>query len=88
MHSTDALCAVLHQLFTQDITSGLIRKALSGHRNYGKAFTQNFSELWRILIKCARSSDAENVGILDALDECYKTSRIQFIEKLKEFYYN
>ena len=87
MHSTNALCAILHQLFTQDPAGGLIGNALPSHKNYGEKLTQNFSELWRLLLECVRSSDTgEVVCILDALDECDKRSRDELINKLKDFY--
>ncbi|KAI3317871.1 hypothetical protein HD806DRAFT_355125 [Xylariaceae sp. AK1471] len=87
MHSTNALCAILHQLLTQDPSGSLIGNALPSHKSYGKALAQNFSELWRIMVGCAGSSDTgEVVCILDALDECEKNSREQLIDKLKEFY--
>ena len=50
MHSTDALCTILHQLFTHDPTGSLIRHALPIHKNHGEKLRQNFSELWRILV--------------------------------------
>ncbi|KAK3351860.1 hypothetical protein B0H65DRAFT_137399 [Neurospora tetraspora] len=88
MHSTNALCAILHQLFTQNPAGGLIGNALPRHKNYGEKLTQNFSELWRTLLECVRSSDTgEVVCILDALDECDKSSRKELINKLKDFYY-
>ncbi|KAL9601837.1 MAG: hypothetical protein Q9179_002728 [Wetmoreana sp. 5 TL-2023] len=87
MHSTNALSAMLHQLFIQDSFGGLIKKALPSHKNYGKSLTQNFSELWRILVDCGRSSDTgEVVCILDALDECNDDGQRQLIDQLKEFY--
>ncbi|KAB5513490.1 hypothetical protein GE09DRAFT_1046665, partial [Coniochaeta sp. 2T2.1] len=87
MHSTNALCAILHQLFAQDPTGSLIGRALPSHKNYGEKLTQNFSELWRILLECVRSSDTgEVVCILDALDECDRNSREELINKLKDFY--
>ena len=87
MHSTNALCAILHQLFTQDPAGGLIGNALPSHKNYGEKLTQNFSELWRILLECVSSSDTgEVVCILDALDECDRSSREELINKLKDFY--
>ncbi|TGJ75468.1 hypothetical protein E0Z10_g10990 [Xylaria hypoxylon] len=87
MHSTNALCAILHQLLTQDPSGNLIKDALPSHKSYGKALVQNFSELWRIMVRCAESPDTgEVVCILDALDECEKNSREQLIRKLKEFY--
>ncbi|KAB5536158.1 hypothetical protein GE09DRAFT_1176634 [Coniochaeta sp. 2T2.1] len=87
MYSTNALCAILHQLFAQDPTGSLIGGALPSHKNYGEKLTQNFSELWRILLECVRSSDTgEVVCILDALDECDRNSREELINKLKDFY--
>ncbi|KAJ9129515.1 hypothetical protein NKR19_g10335 [Coniochaeta hoffmannii] len=50
MYSTNALCAILHQLFAQVPAGSLIGRALPSHKNYGEKLTQNFSELWRILI--------------------------------------
>ncbi|KAJ5433545.1 uncharacterized protein N7458_012701 [Penicillium daleae] len=87
MYATDALCAILHQLFTHDLDNRLVEHALPSHRNYGKGLAQNFAELWRILVNCAGSLDAgEIVCVLDALDECNIDGRRQLIDKLKEFY--
>ena len=87
MHSTNALCGILHQLFTQDRTGDLIKNATISHKNYGKVLAQNFSELWKILLDCARSPGfGEVVCILDALDECEKKSADQLIDKLEQFY--
>ncbi|KAF7179589.1 hypothetical protein CNMCM7691_008637 [Aspergillus felis] len=87
MYATNALCAILHQLFTRDPASGLIGHALPSHKNYGKDLARNFSELWRILIACADSPDTgEIICVLDALDECSMDSRQQLIDRMKEFY--
>ncbi|GAP91555.2 putative ankyrin repeat-containing domain [Rosellinia necatrix] len=88
MRSTNSLCAILHQLLTQNLSgSTLIGNALPSHKHYGNGLAQNFSELWRIIVECAGSSDTEEViCILDALDECEKNSREQLIGKLKDFY--
>ncbi|KAL4755652.1 ankyrin repeat-containing domain protein, partial [Aspergillus foveolatus] len=87
MYATNALCTILHQLFTHNPASSLMRHALPSHKNYGKDLTQNFSELWRILEGCANLPDAgEIVCVLDALDECNAVSRRQLINKLREFY--
>lgn len=45
MTATNALCAILHQLFTHDPDSGLIEHALESHKNYGGNLAQNFSRL-------------------------------------------
>ncbi|KAJ5372585.1 hypothetical protein N7517_004591 [Penicillium concentricum] len=87
MYGVNALCAVLHQLFTRDSSGTLIKLALPAHKNYGKALTRSFSELWNILLACAKSPHAgEVICIFDALDECEKQSRLQLIKKLEEFY--
>ncbi|KGO48488.1 hypothetical protein PEXP_072180 [Penicillium expansum] len=87
MYGVNALCAILHQLFTRDSSGTLIKLALPAHRNYGKALTRSFSKLWNILLDCAKSPHAgEIICIFDALDECEEQSRLQLISKLKEFY--
>ena len=87
MYAANALCAILHQLFTRDSTGALIKLALPAHKNYGKALTRSFSGLWNILLECAKSPyTGEIVCIFDALDECEEQSRLQLISKLKEFY--
>lgn len=55
MYAANALCAILHQLFTRDSTGALIKLALPTHKNYGKALTRSFSGLWNILLDCAKS---------------------------------
>ncbi|KAM7209803.1 hypothetical protein V8F06_014814 [Rhypophila decipiens] len=87
MASTNALCAILHQLFIQDTSKRLIQNALTSHNNHRKTLTGNFSELWRILEDCAKSPDAgEIVCLLDALDECNNGSRKQLLHQINDFY--
>lgn len=87
MNSTNALCAILHQLFTKDSSGSLIEHALPIYRKNSEKLMENFSDLWRILENCARSSNAgEIVCLLDALDECNRDSRMELIKQLKNFY--
>ncbi|SLM34305.1 P-loop containing nucleoside triphosphate hydrolase [Lasallia pustulata] len=82
-HSTDALSALLHQLFEN---TGLITYALPSYRNYGKKLRDAFSELWEILVRSARDSEVgEIVCVLDPLDECEQNARKQLTEKLVSF---
>ncbi|KAJ5960476.1 uncharacterized protein N7479_007626 [Penicillium vulpinum] len=86
MSATNALCAILHQLFTHDSAGVLIQHAILSHRETGKDLSTNFSELWRILIQCATSPETgEIVCLLDALDEC-KEYWEPLIDNLREFY--
>lgn len=87
MDTTNALCAMLHQLFTHNPDRSLIGHALPSHKNYGRGLAQNFSELWQILMACADSpTTGEIICVVDALDECNTKSRQQLIHKLEEFY--
>lgn len=89
MDGAQALCAMLHQLFTSPSTSGLIKHALSSHKEHGATLVGKFSILWRILIECASSSDTgEIICILDALDECKEDSRQEVIQALQKFYHS
>ncbi|UKZ79846.1 hypothetical protein TrVFT333_007609 [Trichoderma virens FT-333] len=67
---TQALCAILHQLFKHPSTSNLITYALPSHRTYQTTLTHRMDVLWQILLDCAKSSSADIICLLDALDEC------------------
>ncbi|PTB78374.1 hypothetical protein M440DRAFT_1328543, partial [Trichoderma longibrachiatum ATCC 18648] len=85
MYAHNALCAILHQLFTGDLTGKLIEQALTSHRNFGKTLTETFSELWEILLRCAKSYDSgEIICLIDALDECHAASQMKLIKKLED----
>ncbi|KAJ5760778.1 hypothetical protein N7520_007934 [Penicillium odoratum] len=85
--ATSALSAILHQLFVQDTTGALIEAAIGSHRNFGTELKRNFSELWRLLLRCTSLPEAgEVVCVLDALDECNKISGRQLIDALKGYY--
>ncbi|KAJ6154822.1 hypothetical protein N7485_013191 [Penicillium canescens] len=87
MHATDALSAILHQLFEHDTENHLIKFALPSHRAHGHKLSTNFSELWQILLKCVESpTTGDIVVLLDALDECKSESWKSLLEKLVEFY--
>jgi hypothetical protein len=78
----DALCAILHQLFTthSDLFN---RHALKRWKHYGETgFRSQFGVLWDILMDVTSDSDAGHVTcIMDALDECESASRKALIEK-------
>ncbi|KAL6835232.1 hypothetical protein V8C40DRAFT_261883 [Trichoderma camerunense] len=87
MYPHNALCAILHQLFTHDPSSSLIAQALPRYKDFGEALTHKFSELWKILLRCASSlNSGEIICVIDGLDECHVDSRWILIEELKEFY--
>lgn len=64
-----ALCALLHQLFTQK--PGLIRHAMPQFKSDGKRLLESTASLWKILQQATRDPEAGSVVIvLDALNEC------------------
>ncbi|PLB46033.1 hypothetical protein P170DRAFT_500838 [Aspergillus steynii IBT 23096] len=87
MYSTQALSAILHQIFIQDPTGNLIKHALPSHRSYGKGLCRNFPELWKIFTQCAASSETEMVCVFDALDECENGSGHELIDALKDLFF-
>jgi len=81
---TDALSAILHQLFEN---TALLTYALPSYKNYGNKLRDAFSELWDILVRLARDSEVgEVICVLDALDECEQNARKQLMAKLVDFF--
>ncbi|KAB8229020.1 purine and uridine phosphorylase [Aspergillus alliaceus] len=81
-----ALCAVLHQLFSQQ--PNLLQYALPSWERNGNKLQQETGELWRIFI--AVMSDpisANTICVLDALDECHPDDQRQLIRRLEDFYH-
>ncbi|KAJ6437383.1 feruloyl esterase B [Purpureocillium lavendulum] len=85
MDGAQALCALLHQIFTQDSTGKPTSYALASHKNFGENLTRNFSELWRILLDYTKTSGVDIVFIIDALDESKKEGRHEIVGKLEEY---
>ncbi|KAI7568894.1 purine and uridine phosphorylase [Hortaea werneckii] len=84
-HVATALCAILHQLFTQQ--PNIIRHAMKPWGKHGDSLPREKSELWRILLAAATDEDAQSVTcVLDALDECRPGDRGEFLKRLVEFH--
>ncbi|RPA93500.1 hypothetical protein L873DRAFT_1815655 [Choiromyces venosus 120613-1] len=67
--ATFALCAILHQLFSQ--RESLCRYAEDAFKCKGKRFTEEVDTLWDILVKVvAEGGCGEVICVVDALDEC------------------
>ena len=83
--ATHAMCAILHQLFSQK--GQLVRHALPAFRLNGKKLAQLFDELWDILVSAAGDPEAGTTFcVLDALDECSESTRTILIRKLAKHY--
>ena len=82
--SKHALGALLHQLFQ---ASDLIKHGLASHRSHSKSLLEAFDDMWDILLKAASDPNAgEIICVIDALDECEQTSRLQLLDRLITFY--
>ncbi|KFY73630.1 hypothetical protein V499_06282 [Pseudogymnoascus sp. VKM F-103] len=84
--ATNALCALLHQIFNQNPV--LLRHAIKIVDSNGEENVKNSIDLlWEILITVAEDPRAgEIVCILDALDECKQLGLNPLLQKLCSFY--
>ena len=86
-HIHHALCAVLHQLFSQ--RPSLIRHAMKAKNEDGPELIHIPEKLWEILQNASRDKEAGQViCVLDALDECDESHRKKFdivVEKALSF---
>ena len=82
--STNALCALLHQLYIQK--PALLKYAIVDFQNHGEHLRHKFSTLWDILEQSAADSEAgQIICVLDALDECSKAERENLIRQISRF---
>jgi hypothetical protein len=82
----DALCGILHQLYSQNLASGLITHAYQPFKSNGPGIRSMFHPLWDLLITTAGdSSTGEVLCLLDALDECQADARKQLMDQLEQF---
>ncbi|TVY36127.1 Vegetative incompatibility protein [Lachnellula occidentalis] len=83
--ATNALCAILHQLFSQK--SELLKYAIEFHDQNGAELVENLDLLWNLLITASADPHAGKVVcILDALDECRKSDLKDLLQKMCPFY--
>lgn len=82
-----ALCAILHQLFTNGATRALISHAVSEYSDKGSNMMRESHILWGILTRCADEwSGGTIICLLDALDECQSDDRKSLLAFLKRYY--
>ena len=82
--AADALSDILHQLFQN---TDLISYGFASHKNHGAKLSQLFSDLWEILMKCAKDPEAGKIiCVIDALDECEKESREHLIGEIIQLF--
>ncbi|EHA19540.1 hypothetical protein ASPNIDRAFT_38963 [Aspergillus niger ATCC 1015] len=77
-----ALCALLHQLFSQK--PHLIKHAMVQYRENGEGLINSTKTLWDILGNATKDPQAGLViAVLDALDECQETELQNLVENVK-----
>ncbi|KAH6673982.1 hypothetical protein F5X68DRAFT_214590 [Plectosphaerella plurivora] len=69
-----ALCAMLHQIFTIEPSLAKIALAAFSGKDHA-AFTDNVEGLWKLVCTAARATDKKLILVIDALDECIESSR-------------
>jgi ankyrin repeat protein len=80
--SRQALCALLHQLFTQK--PALIKHAMPLFNKDGQALSKSTASLWEILRDATKDPEAGPVIIvLDALDECAESEFEDLVRNIK-----
>jgi hypothetical protein len=83
--ATNALCALLHQLFTRK--RELLSHAIEVYNQNKDKFTGNVDLLWNLLIAASADPKAgEIICILDALDECRQSELKYLLQKVCAFY--
>jgi len=76
-----ALCAILHQLFSQ--RRSLIRHAIAEYKKEGDHLKNVTASLWKILEAAGKDAEAGRMVILlDALDECAESDFEELIQGL------
>lgn len=84
--ATSALCALLHQIFSQK-PKLLVHAIKISDENKEECLNMSIELLWQILITATEDPQAgEIVCILDALDECRNSELKTLLRKLCSFY--
>lgn len=82
---TNALCALLHQLFHQK--RALLRHALPAFNHNRTKLSGLFETLWSIFLEAVTDTEAGTIiCILDALDECGETTRTSLLKHIGGFF--
>jgi hypothetical protein len=85
--SRQALCAILHQLFSQK--PRLIKHAIPQFEKNGHSLIGSTESLWRIFIDSIKDPGAGSVIIvLDALDECAASEFQNLMQNIKGQFYD
>jgi hypothetical protein len=79
----EALCALLHQLLSQN--QDLIDIALPIYESRGNTLTEHTSTLWKLLLQCSDASESSVICVFDGLDEASETGRQFIIENINSF---
>lgn len=82
--ATIALCAILHQLFQQNLS--LLSNTILDQCENDDRFTSSFIDLWDVFTGAAETATGEIICILDAIDECEAKGWTRLARSLCNFY--
>jgi hypothetical protein len=78
----EALCALLHQLFSQK--RSLLMHAMEQYNRDGAGLVNSTSSLWSVFREAVQDTDTGSVTIvLDALDECAESERRDLLQHIE-----
>jgi len=81
----NALCSILHQVFEE--RPHLLKHSVPAFRQNGDKLPELFDRLWSIFTSIAADPEAGKIiCVLDALDECKASERVNLVERLNELY--
>lgn len=86
VQATDALCSILHQLFTSEKTRSLIQCGIQEFHDKANQLCTDLGLLWDMLLSCAKHASGDIICVLDALDECSQDSRADLIRFMDQLY--
>lgn len=82
-----ALCAILHQLFTNKATRALVSHAIPEYSDKGSGMMRESPILWKILTRCADEwSGGAIICLIDALDELRSDDRKSLLALVRNYY--
>lgn len=78
------LCGLIHQLVTK--TPNLIKRPMLGHVAFGPKMLESLDVLWQVFVSIATDTLSNGIYVLDALDECEKSSRDDLLQRLSSYF--
>ncbi|KAK3345514.1 hypothetical protein B0H65DRAFT_208293 [Neurospora tetraspora] len=80
-----ALCALLHQLFSQ--SRHLVKHAMKQYEKDGTGIINSTESLWKVLVQAVQDKDAgPTILVLDAMDECIQIECQDLLRRISSLF--